>query len=67
MNRLKDYRTQAWMSQRDLAELAGISTRTLQDYEQGRKPLDRAAAATVLALARALGITVEDLIGGGDA
>ena len=50
------------MSLTELAEKVGISHRTLQDYEQGRKPLEKAAAITVLNLARALGRTVEELI-----
>lgn len=63
MNPLKHYRKQAGLSQAQLAEQAGISPRTLQDYEQGQKPLEKAAAITVLTLARILGCTVEDLIG----
>lgn len=62
MNPLKHYRKQAGLSQAQLAEQAGISPRTLQDYEQGQKPLEKAAAITVLTLARILGCTVEDLI-----
>lgn len=62
MNNLKHYRTKAGLSQSQLAEKVGISHRTLQDYEQGRKPLEKAAAITVLNLARALGCTVEELI-----
>lgn len=62
MNNLKLYRTKAGVTQAQLAEKAGISLRTLQDYEQGRKPLEKAAAITVLNLARCLGCTVENLI-----
>lgn len=62
MNNLKHYRKQAGLSQAQLAEKAGISPRTLQDYEQGQKPLEKAATITVLKLARVLGCTVEDLI-----
>lgn len=62
MNNLQHYRKRAGLSQAALAEMVGISHRTLQDYEQNRKPLEKAAAITVLNLARALGCTVEDLI-----
>jgi len=62
MSNLKHYREKASLSQSQLAEKVGISHRTLQDYEQGRKPLEKAAAITVLNLARALGRTVEELI-----
>lgn len=62
MNNLKHYREKKGLSQSKLAEAVGISYRTLQDYEQDRKPLQKAAAITVLNMARALGCTVEDLI-----
>ena len=62
MNQLKHYRQKAGLSQSELAYMADISVRTLQDYEQGRKPLEGARAITVLTLARILDCTVEDLI-----
>ena len=62
MNNLKYYRKLAGLSQGELAEQADISVRTLQDYEQGRKPLEGARAITVLTLSRLVGCTVEDLI-----
>ena len=62
-NNLKHYRIEAGLSQAQLAEKVGISHRTLQDYEQDRKPLEKAAAITVLNMARTLGCTVEALIG----
>lgn len=62
MNVLKEYRTRAGLTQPQLAERVDISVRTLQDYEQGRKPLEGARAITVLKMARALRCTVEELI-----
>ncbi|MBO7171264.1 MAG: helix-turn-helix transcriptional regulator [Clostridia bacterium] len=66
-NTLKHHRTRKGLTQAELAARAGISLRTLQDYEQGRKPLAGAAASTVLKLADALGLCllsdVEELIG----
>lgn len=62
MNTLKEYRKRAGLTQPELAERVGISPRTLQDYEQGRKPLEKAAASTVLTMARVLRCTVADLI-----
>ena len=59
---IKYYRKKIGITQSNLAEATGISLRTLQDYEQGRKPLEKAAAATVLRLSRVLGCNVEDLI-----
>lgn len=62
MNALKKHRQRAGLTQPELAEKVGISHRTLQDYEQGRKPLEKAAAITVLTMARTLGCSVADLI-----
>ena len=62
MNTLKHYRQQAGLTQAALAERAGIDVRMVQHYEQGQKPLDKAAAITVLNLARVLGCSVADLI-----
>lgn len=62
MNTLKEYRKRAGLTQPELADKVGISPRTLQDYEQGRKPLEKAAAITVLTMARILGCSVADLI-----
>ena len=62
MSTLKEYRKRAGLTQPELAERVGISPRTLQDYEQGRKPLEKAAAITVLTMARILGCSVADLI-----
>lgn len=62
MTELQRIRKAAGISQSKLAELTGISVRTLQDYEQGQKPLEKAAAITVLTISRVLGSTVEDLI-----
>lgn len=67
-NTLKQHRLRAGLTQAELAAQAGLSLRTLQHYEQGSKDLDKAAASTVLKLARILGLSllsdVEELIGG---
>lgn len=62
MSNLKHYRKLAGLSQAEMAKKVEISPRSIQEYEQGRKPLKNAAAITVLNLARALNCTVEDLI-----
>lgn len=57
-----------WITQREVAEAAGISLRTYQDYEQGRKDINGASAFTVYRLAVTLTNltdhkwTVEDLL-----
>lgn len=54
MTNLKKQRQTAGMTQAQVAEAAGISIRTLQDFEQGRHPINKAAAITVYKLASAL-------------
>lgn len=62
MSKLKELRKQAGMSQRDLAEASDVNFRMLQYYEQGVKDINKAEAATVFKLARALGCKMEDLL-----
>ena len=62
MTDLKAYRKAAGMTQLELAAASGVNLRTLQDYEQGKKPISQAAAITVYKIAKALNVTVEDLI-----
>lgn len=59
---LQYYRHLKRLSQGELAELAGVNFRTLQGYEQGRKKLSVAKAATIARLANALGVDVSDLL-----
>ena len=49
-------------TQAGLAEAAGIPLRTIQEYCQGRKPLEKVSIVRCLLLAKALGCKVEDLI-----
>lgn len=51
---LKQYRLMRGISRKELAEKVGISVRTLQDYEQGRKNINGAAAITVCKMAEEL-------------
>jgi transcriptional regulator with XRE-family HTH domain len=58
--RLAVLRKAAGFSQPQLAEAAGVSVGTLRGWEQGRRePL----ASAVCALARALGVTADELLG----
>lgn len=63
MNRLKGLRQAAGLSQAELAERAGISLRVLQNYEQGRNDIGRAALQTAVSLAKVLSVHAEELIG----
>lgn len=59
---LRVRRMAARLSQAQLAVISGVSVRSIQQYEQRRKDLNKAAAETVAALARALFCSVEDLL-----
>lgn len=59
---LQSYRISQMLTQEELASRANVNVRTLQDYEQGRKSINSARADTVLRLAEALGVTVEDIL-----
>lgn len=50
------------LSQRELAELSDVAFRTIQQYEQRQKDINRASGETLLKLARTLGCSVEDII-----
>ena len=58
---LQYYRNLKRISQSDLAERAGVSIRTLQDYEQGNRDINKAQVSTVVRLADALCVSVKDL------
>ena len=63
--RLKSRRKAVGMSQTALAEKAGITCRTVQNYELGTRTPHN--VGIVSALAAALGTTAEALLGSGDA
>ena len=60
--RLQAQRKISGYSQRELAEKVGVNLRTLQQYEIRAKDINKAAAVTLLALAKVLGCRVEDLL-----
>ncbi len=60
--RLQTQRKIAGYSQRELAEKVGVNLRTLQQYEIRAKDINKAAGATLLALSKALGCRMEDLM-----
>ena len=57
--RLRSY---AGLSQKALSEKADVSVRMIEQYEQGKKDIRKAAADTVLRLSRALHCSMEDLM-----
>lgn len=56
------YRSKAGLTQQAVADAAGIPQRKYQRYEYGTTPFGKADAETALAVARALGVTVEELL-----
>lgn len=62
MNLLQQRRIESEMSQAQLADKVGISVRTLQAFESGARPLEKAQVRTVIKLADALGCSVYDLV-----
>lgn len=59
---LKRIRTAYGCSQRKLAEMSGVSLRSIQMYEQRNKDINKAHAESIYHLAKALGCALEDLL-----
>lgn len=59
---LKIRRNELGVSQRKLSELTGIPVRTIQQYEQRQKNINKAQAEYLVILARVLYCGVEDLL-----
>ena len=59
---LKALRILAGLSQSELAVQADVPVRTIQQYEQRQKDINKAQAVTLLRLARTLNCKVEDLM-----
>lgn len=59
---LKRKRKQVGLSQSELAELSGIPVRTIQQYEQRQKNINKAQVEYLFKLSSALGCNVECLI-----
>jgi DNA-binding transcriptional regulator YiaG len=59
---LKLLRMRIGLSQRELADMSGIPVRTIQQYEQRQKNINKAQAEYVVMLAKVLCCEVDDLI-----
>lgn len=59
---LKILRKKAGLTQKQLADLSGIPVRTIQQYEQRQKNINKAQAEYLVKLAKTLCCTVEELI-----
>ena len=59
---LQRIRKQANLTQAQLSEISGVSLRSLQDYEQRKKNINKAQAETILILANSLCCNMADLM-----
>lgn len=62
MSKLQNYRKQVGLSQSQLANLACVNISLLQKYETGERSINKAQAGTILKLAKALNVPIEDLL-----
>lgn len=63
MNNLYTIRTSKGMTQTKLAELSGINARQIRKIETGEIKTKNITIGTITALAHALSVEIEDLIG----
>ena len=59
---LKRIRTAYGCTQAELADLSGVSLRSIQMYEQRRKDINKASTESVYRIAKVLGCSIEDLL-----
>lgn len=62
MSQLKPLRKSKGLTQNELADIAGVSLKALQAYEQNARPLEGASVKDVYHIAKALDTTIEDLL-----
>ena len=60
---LKEIRDNKGYSQQKLADISGVNIRMIQKYEQGDKDITKASVTTVYKLARALEVSIYELMG----
>ena len=58
---MKAIRKQSRLTQKELADLSGVTLRMIQAYEQGDQDINKAETRTVFALSRVLGCAPEVL------
>lgn len=58
---LREWRGLKLMSRRELSEITGISERMIQNYEMDINTLRSASYVNVEAIAKALGIAIDDI------
>ena len=60
--RLRKVRKAAGLTQKQLAERTGVSMRSIQQYEEGKKDINKAAVGSVHKMSLVLGCCMEDLL-----
>lgn len=61
-SKLKVMREMRELTQREVAELSGVSFRMVKDYEQGQRDINGAKLLTLLKLCLALRCRLEDIV-----
>ncbi|MCD8362156.1 MAG: helix-turn-helix transcriptional regulator [Lachnospiraceae bacterium] len=61
-SRLKQLRSQAGLSQRELSDRSGVPLRTLQQYEQKQKDIRKAQTRYTVNLSKVLGCNIYDIL-----
>lgn len=62
LNKLQQFRKEKGLTQQELSTLSGIQLNTIKALEQGISQLSNAKASTIMALAKALKMSMEELI-----
>ena len=62
MSNLQQIRKAAGLSQSAVADMAGVSLRMIQFYEQGVKDINKAQGITLYKIAGALNVSIEDIL-----
>jgi transcriptional regulator with XRE-family HTH domain len=60
--KLQEIRKQAGLSQSELSKLSGVNLRTIQEYEYGRKIVDKAKLDIIIALADSLQVPLYEIL-----
>lgn len=62
MSKLKEKRLEKGFSQKQLADLVGISLRTVQEYEQGNRDINKCQAIKVYNICKILDCDIKDIL-----
>ena len=62
MEGIKEYREKHLLTQEEFAHVAGVSVSTISRLENGKKSIGDVKVKTAAAIARAMGISINDLL-----